>query len=65
MPGVDAMVSVIAHELTETVTDPTLTAWWDRNTGYENADKCVYNYGKVYVNSAGENKQQIKVVRVQ
>ncbi len=40
----DAMASVIAHELEETVTDPDLNAWYD-GRGYENADKCAWNFG--------------------
>lgn len=42
--GADAMASVIAHELEETVTDPNLNAWYDVN-GAENADKCAWNFG--------------------
>lgn len=43
-PGVDAMVSVLAHELVEAATDPQLNAWYDRS-GYENADKCAWTFG--------------------
>jgi hypothetical protein len=43
-PGVDAMISVFAHELVEAVTDPQLNAWYDRS-GYENADKCAWTFG--------------------
>jgi hypothetical protein len=46
-PGIDAMVSVLAHEIVETVTDPDLNAWYD-STGYENADKCSWTYGVTY-----------------
>ena len=42
--GADGMVSVIAHELEEAVTDPELNAWYD-STGYENADKCAWYFG--------------------
>lgn len=42
--GVDAMVSVIAHELEEAISDPDLNAWWD-NRGAENADKCAWTFG--------------------
>ena len=42
--GVDAMVSVIAHELAEMATDPDLNAWYD-SRGYENADKCAWTFG--------------------
>jgi hypothetical protein len=33
----------VAHELMETISDPHLDAWFDRN-GQEMADKCEYNY---------------------
>lgn len=42
--GADAMASVIAHELEETVTDPNLNAWFD-SSGEENADKCAWQFG--------------------
>lgn len=42
--GADAMASVIAHELEETVTDPDLNAWYD-SKGEENADKCAWTFG--------------------
>lgn len=42
--GVDAMISVIAHELEEAVTDPNLNAWYD-SKGAENADKCAWTFG--------------------
>jgi len=43
-PGVDAMVSVIAHELMEAVTDPQLNAWYNAN-GQENGDMCAWTFG--------------------
>ena len=46
-PGGDAMVSTIAHELAETVTDPTMNGW-RTSTGEENADRCAWNYGPTY-----------------
>ena len=46
-PGADAMVSVIAHELDESVTDPDLNAWYDGG-GNENADKCAWTFGSTY-----------------
>ena len=52
-PGADAMASVIMHELSEAVTDPQLSAWFD-SRGYENADKCAWTYGaSVYVTGNG------------
>jgi len=43
-PGVDAMVSVVAHELAETVTDPDEDAWIDAEDN-EIADKCLDMFG--------------------
>ncbi len=43
--GVDGMVSVIAHELEESNTDPNLNAWYDAN-GSEDADKCAWTFGQ-------------------
>ena len=42
--GVDAMASVIAHEIEETVTDPLGNGWFD-SRGYENGDKCAWKFG--------------------
>jgi len=50
--GVDALVSVLAHELTETTTDPLLNAWYDRN-GAENGDKCAWTFGAAQFLSNG------------
>jgi hypothetical protein len=43
-PAVDAMISVIAHELEETVTDPLLNAWYNRQQN-ENGDMCAWTFG--------------------
>jgi hypothetical protein len=51
-PGADGMASVIAHELSEAVTDPALNAWYDAN-GEENADKCAWTFGTTYAASNG------------
>ena len=50
--GVDGMVSVIAHELEETTTDPDLNAWYD-GSGAENADKCAWTFGQKLLQSGG------------
>lgn len=50
------MLSVLAHELTETVTDPNLDAWMSAQ-GYENADMCAWTFGltiKSDTNSDGQ-----------
>jgi hypothetical protein len=52
--GADAMVSILAHEIEETATDPQLTAWYDHR-GYENADKCAWTYGTTYVTGNGSH----------
>jgi hypothetical protein len=51
-PAGDAMISVIAHELEEAVTDPDLNAWFD-SRGYENADKCAWTFGSTYTVANG------------
>ncbi|CAF3625071.1 unnamed protein product [Rotaria sp. Silwood1] len=45
--GVDAMLSPIAHEIVEAMSDPLLNAWLD-SKGDENADKCAWTYGTTY-----------------
>ncbi len=51
--GADAMVSVIAHELEETTTDPDLNAWYD-SRGMENADKCAWTFGTTSTTSGAK-----------
>jgi hypothetical protein len=48
------MVSVLAHELDETVTDPDLNAWY-RNVvnGGENGDLCAWNFGPTFTTANG------------
>ncbi|HLN63021.1 MAG TPA: hypothetical protein VK464_15900 [Symbiobacteriaceae bacterium] len=48
----DAMISVIAHEIEEAVTDPDLNAWYDAQ-GAENADKCAWTWGTTSTASNG------------
>ena len=43
--GVDAMISVIAHELEEAQTDPDPLSGWADSGGAENADKCAWTFG--------------------
>jgi len=51
-PGADGMASIISHELEETVSDPDLNAWYDRQ-GNENADKCAWTFGATYAAANG------------
>lgn len=46
----DGMVSIIAHELSEMITDPELNAWTDAFYN-ENSDKCIWQYKGVYETS--------------
>jgi hypothetical protein len=43
--GVDGMISVLAHELEEAVTDPDPLSGWADSGGGENADKCAWTFG--------------------
>ncbi|KXS09825.1 hypothetical protein M427DRAFT_63480 [Gonapodya prolifera JEL478] len=60
-PGVDSMLSPIAHEISEASsnpdTDPTTTAWNDlpdgTNDGEENSDNCAYTYGAAHLDFLG------------
>lgn len=45
--GADAMASTIAHEISEAVTNPEFTGWFDEH-GNENADRCAWQYGRRY-----------------
>jgi hypothetical protein len=45
--GADAMISVMAHELSEAVSDPEGNAWYASN-GEENGDLCAWNFGTTY-----------------
>jgi hypothetical protein len=41
--GLEALANVSGHELSEAVTDPHLSAWYDAN-GQENSDKCAWAF---------------------
>ncbi|MFL6212763.1 MAG: hypothetical protein ACJ74J_02605 [Blastocatellia bacterium] len=49
--GVDGMISVVAHELEEAISDPDLNAWFDSG-GAENADKCAWTFGHAQYQTA-------------
>ena len=51
-PGADGMASVISHELSETITDPDVDAWYNDGLG-ENADRCAWKFGKEYTTPSG------------
>jgi hypothetical protein len=51
--GADGMANLLAHELSESVTDPDVrTGWFDQN-GMENADKCAWKFGTTKRLSSG------------
>jgi hypothetical protein len=52
-PGADAMASVIAHELTETVTDPDFDAWRGDSNSEEDGDLCAWQFGTTRKSSNG------------
>ena len=57
----DAMASVIAHELVETVSDPLGNSWTD-STGWENGDKCAWTWGTTSAStSPGGGLTNIKI----
>jgi hypothetical protein len=37
---------MVAHEVSEAVTDPLLTAWWRTSDGSEMGDLCIWTFGK-------------------
>ena len=43
--GIDGMLSVLAHELEETVSDPLPISGWADSQGGENGDKCAWTFG--------------------
>jgi hypothetical protein len=44
-PDADEAIDTLSHELQESITDPTISAWFDR-AGYEMADECEEDYGQ-------------------
>jgi hypothetical protein len=54
-PAADGMISVIAHELVETVSDPLGSSWYD-SAGNENADKCAWTFGATSAATGGGSK---------
>lgn len=51
----DSTINVTSHEQVEQVTDPYLDAWYDA-AGYENADKCAWDFGSVSLNGNTANQ---------
>jgi hypothetical protein len=54
--GADGMISVISHEIDETVTDPDENAWFLEGWGKtENGDKCAWKFGTTWAVPNGAN----------
>jgi hypothetical protein len=51
--GADAEVNTLAHEIEETTTDLMGNAWYDRR-GYENADKCAWQFGTTFTTAGAK-----------
>jgi Phosphate-induced protein 1 conserved region len=45
-PAADDAANMVAHEVSETVTDPLLSAWWRTSDGSEMGDLCQWTFGK-------------------
>ena len=50
----DNMISVLSHEINETITDPELDGWFDI-LGDENADICSWSFGNTFKTSNGSS----------
>ena len=57
-PAADSEISIISHEHNESITDPLGTAWYASN-GYEDGDKCVWNFGTPIGGSSGAEYNQV------
>ena len=51
----DGLMSIFSHELAEAASDPNLNAWYNIN-GWENADMCVWDFGKYFVGTPSNPK---------
>jgi hypothetical protein len=54
----DSTINVASHEHNETVTDPLGNAWYDRR-GYEDGDKCAWDFGTSLGSTAGGSYNQV------
>jgi|ERR1700730_6024826 len=68
--GVDAQVSILAHEIVGVASDADGWAWYNSGSGsdrgYENGDYCVWTYGTTYTvtgtNDAARDGAEYNVV---
>jgi hypothetical protein len=57
--GLAAIANVSGHELSEALTDPRGTGWFDRQ-GAENADKCAWTFGSKLITFMNGTKWKIQ-----
>src|SRR5712691_7700840 len=57
--GLAALANVSGHELSETLTDNHLNAWYDSN-GSENADKCAWTFGTPFLTFSNGTQWKIQ-----
>jgi hypothetical protein len=58
----DAMASIVAHEISETITDPDFDAWYDAE-GSENGDKCAWTFGATHAVANGAQANMVLEAR--
>jgi Phosphate-induced protein 1 conserved region len=56
--GMDAVADDLIHELSETVTDPDLSAWFTKN-GQENGDLCNFVYSATFLAPNGSHANHV------
>jgi hypothetical protein len=54
----DATINVTSHEHNETITDELGNAWYDKR-GYEDGDKCAWNFGTQLGGASGAEYNQV------
>jgi hypothetical protein len=54
----DQAINTMSHELNESVTDPAGGSWYDVN-GYENGDKCSWNFAAALGGTSGQLYNQL------
>jgi hypothetical protein len=52
--GADSVADTLIHEISETVTDPDISAWLTKG-GLENGDLCNFNYGTTFLAPNGSH----------
>lgn len=59
----DSMASIMLHELSEAITDPdpVFNPAWIDSYGEENADKCAWTFGNLYLTNNGCSLANVKI----